>query len=119
MDRKRRAAWEKRRAAWESAIAKRKRGEDVPEDEHYALLREGMFNGEATPTVLEEADLFLRYWCGGMDHRPFLGSVRRSLTIGFGSVTSGESNGDRAALMRYCRSTSTQRVTSTAGRHSA
>ena len=59
----------KRRTAWESAIAKRERGEDVPEDEHYALLREGMFDGEATPAVRDEADLFLRYWCGGMDTR--------------------------------------------------
>ena len=67
----------KRRAAWESAIAKRERGEDVPEDEHYALLREGMFDGEATPDVQGEADLFLRYWCGEMDTRPlpWLGQV--------------------------------------------
>ncbi len=66
----------KRRAAWESAIAKRKRGETVPEDEHYALLRDGMFDGEATPAVREEADLFLRYWCGGLfnaEPLPWLG----------------------------------------------
>ena len=34
---------EKRRAAWKAAIAKRERGEEVPPEEHCALLRDGMF----------------------------------------------------------------------------
>ena len=58
---------EKRLAAWQAAIAKRRQGEEVPLEEHYALLREGMFKGEPTPDVMEEADYFLRYWCGGLN----------------------------------------------------
>lgn len=61
---------ENRRAAWEAAIAKRERGEDVPPDERNALLRDGMFNGEATPVVMEEAALFLRYWLHGLSLEP-------------------------------------------------
>ena len=56
-----------RRAAWGAAIAKNQRGEEVPPEEHYALLREDMFAGEATADVMEEADLFLRYWCHGLN----------------------------------------------------
>ena len=42
---------EARRAAWEAAIAKQECDEEVPLDEHYAFLREGMFGGVATPDV--------------------------------------------------------------------
>ena len=67
---------EKRRAAWESAIVKHNRGEDVPEEEHYALLQENMFQGDATPDVLEEAALFLHYWIPDPDDPiPWLGEA--------------------------------------------
>ena len=61
---------ETRRAAWKTAIAKQGRDEEVLPEDHYALLREGMFAGEATPDVLEEAKLFLRYWIGTPDVEP-------------------------------------------------
>ena len=61
---------EEHRAAWKAAIAKRNRGEEVSLDEHYALLREGMFEGELTPAVMEEAVLFLRYWLHGLNIDP-------------------------------------------------
>ena len=67
----------KRRAAWESAIAKRDRGVEVPPEEHYALLREGMFSGTSTADAAEEADLFLRYWLHGLNREslPWLGEA--------------------------------------------
>ena len=34
-----------REAAWKSALAKMERGEEVPSEEHFALLREGLFEG--------------------------------------------------------------------------
>ena len=66
-----------RQAAWEAAIAKLRRGEEVPAEEHYALLREDMFAGEATPDVFEEADLFLDYWLYhlSLDPIPWLGEI--------------------------------------------
>ena len=53
---------EGRRAAWEAAIGKLRRREKVSPEDHCDLLREGMFVGEASPDVFEEADLFLDYW---------------------------------------------------------
>ena len=61
---------DRRRAAWKAALAKRRQGEQVPPEDHYALLREGMFAGEAKPDILEEAKLFLRYWIGEPDVEP-------------------------------------------------
>ena len=52
----------KRRAAWEAAIAKLDRGEQVPAEEHYALLRKDMFKGVSKVEANDEAALFLRYW---------------------------------------------------------
>ena len=51
--------------------------EQVTPYEHYALLREGMFKGEATPAVMEEANLFLRYWLHplSLDPIPRLGKA--------------------------------------------
>lgn len=46
---------EQRRAAWKAAIRKLRRGEPVPPDEHYALLRENLFKGLG----------FLLRTCGG------------------------------------------------------
>ena len=68
---------EARRAAWKAAIAKQRGGEDVPPEDHYALLRSGMFAGEATPDILEEAALFLRYWIGSPDIEtlPWFGKI--------------------------------------------
>ncbi len=65
---------EARRAAWKAAIAKRRRDEDVPAEEHYALLLPGML-GVKGPE--EEALLFLRYWLHGrnIDALPWLGSA--------------------------------------------
>ena len=66
-----------RRAAWEAAIAKQECDEEVPLEEHCALLREGMLAGAANADVREEADYFLRYWCREMnrDPLPWLGPV--------------------------------------------
>ena len=61
---------DRRRAAWKAAITKQRRGEEVPPEDHYALLHEGMFAGEAKPNILEEAKLFLRYWIGDPDVEP-------------------------------------------------
>ena len=68
---------EKRRAAWKAAIAKRKRGEEVPPEEHDALLRDGMFGEGNRAEIQEEALLFLRYWVHGLniDPLPWLGKA--------------------------------------------
>ena len=68
---------EKRRAAWEAAVAKLDRGDEVPPEDHYALLREGMFKGFAHVDCADEADLFLKYWFRGHDlsHIPWLGEA--------------------------------------------
>lgn len=68
---------ERREAAWKAGIAKRKRGEDVPLEEHYALLREGMFNEGNKVDVKEEAFLFLEYWLHGLriEDLPSLGEA--------------------------------------------
>ena len=67
---------ERRRAAWEAAIGQRDRGEDVPPEEHYALLRDGMFKGSEIDAA-EEAALFLRYWCDALsrDPLPWFGEI--------------------------------------------
>ena len=68
---------EKRRAAWKAAIAKRKQGEEVPPEEHCALLRDGMFGEGNRAEIQEEALLFLRYWVHGLniDPLPWLGKA--------------------------------------------
>ena len=58
---------EKRKAMWEKAIAKLDRGEEVPAEDHHALLREGVLKGvEEDEAREEEADLFLRYFYHGL-----------------------------------------------------
>ena len=61
---------EQRRAAWESAIAKSKGGEEVPPEEHYALLREGLFKGMNKVAAQDEARYVVRYWLAGLDCSP-------------------------------------------------
>ena len=56
---------ERRRAAWKAAIAKRQRGEEV--EEHYSLLRDGMFSAGNAADIRQEALLFLRYWLHGLN----------------------------------------------------
>ena len=92
----------KREAAWRAAIAKLrrryKRGaesaklspeeqkaeyakldpkDDISSEEHYALLREGMFEGKNKADIQEEAFLFLEYWLYGLsdDPIPWLGEM--------------------------------------------
>ena len=60
---------EKCRAAWKAAISSLDQGKDVPPEDHYALLREGMFKGHYSD-VAEEADLFLKYWLHGLNRLP-------------------------------------------------
>ena len=68
---------EGRRVAWEAAIEKLRRREEVSPEEHCDLLREGMFEGVATPDVFEEADLFLDYWLHhlSIDPLPWFGEI--------------------------------------------
>lgn len=54
-----------RRSAWESAIARNNRGEEVPAEEHYALVREDLFRGMNKAAVHEEAIYVVRYWLAG------------------------------------------------------
>ena len=54
-----------RRSAWESAIARNNRGEEVPAEEHYALLREDLFRGMDKVAADEEAMYVVRYWLAG------------------------------------------------------
>ena len=61
---------EEREDAWKAAIAKLKRGKDVPLAEHYALLRKGMFSEGNKVDVREEAFLFLEYWLHGLNDAP-------------------------------------------------
>lgn len=58
---------EQRRAAWKGAIRKSRRGEPVSPEEHYALLREGLFKGLALVAVEEEARYVVRYLLSGED----------------------------------------------------
>ena len=68
---------EDRRVAWEAAIEKLRRREEVSPEEHCDLLREGMFEGVATPDIFEEADLFLDYWLHhlSVDPLPWFGEI--------------------------------------------
>ena len=61
MHKQHRALTPKRREAWRAAIAKR--FEHVTDEEHYALLQEGML-GDQNKDMAEEAELFLTYWFG-------------------------------------------------------
>ena len=68
---------ETRRAAWKAAIAELKRGEGVPPEEHYGLLREGMFSEGNKVEIQEEAACFLDYLLYGLrdDPLPWLGET--------------------------------------------
>ena len=51
--------------AWAAAFAKLKTGLqvwDLPPEEHYALLRPGLFEGMDEVTAQEEAEWVVRYW---------------------------------------------------------
>ena len=56
-----------RRAAWETAIDRKDRGEEVPPEDHYALLRKEMFNEGSKDDTNKDAYYFLRYWLHGID----------------------------------------------------
>ena len=58
---------QQRRAAWKGAIRKSRRGEPVSPEEHYALLREGLFKGLGTVDAEEEARYVVRYLLSGED----------------------------------------------------
>ena len=56
--------------AWAAAFAKLKTGLqvwDLPPEEHYALLRPGLFEGMDEVTAQEEAEWVVRYWLHGRD----------------------------------------------------
>ena len=59
-----------REAAWKSALAKMERGEEVPSEEHYALLREGLFEGMDKVTAQEEATYVVLYLLHETDLSP-------------------------------------------------
>ena len=64
---------ERRREAWDEAFAKLAKGVKVwemPEHEHYELLRVGIFEGLDRAEVQEEARLVVRYWLHGFDLEP-------------------------------------------------
>ena len=63
---------DERRAAWKAAISLRDQGKDVPNEDHYALLREGMFKGVSKADAAEEAYLFLQYWVHSLNRSPLL-----------------------------------------------
>ena len=63
----------KRQAAWEAALAKQDRGEEVPSEEHYDLLREGLFKGMNKVDAGEEARYVVRYWTHGVSLDPIRG----------------------------------------------
>ena len=56
----------KRRAMWNAALAKKDRGETIPPKEHFALLRDGLFEGQNGRDALEEAKCVVRFWCHGV-----------------------------------------------------
>ena len=59
--------------AWAAAFGKLDTGLQVwnlPPEEHYALLRPGLFEGMDEVTAQEEADLVVRYWLHGRDLSP-------------------------------------------------
>ena len=53
------------REAWESALAKLDQGEEIPSEEHYNLVPEGLFEGMDKVAVHEEALYVVRYWLHG------------------------------------------------------
>ena len=55
----------KRKAAWKSAILNVKRGEEVSPEDHYSLLRQGMFEGLNEGDRRAEAKYVVRYWLHG------------------------------------------------------
>ena len=57
----------RRRAAWEAALANKDRGEEVSEEEHYKLLRDGLFDGLNLVDEREEAKFVVRYCTHGLD----------------------------------------------------
>ena len=59
-----------RSAAWKSAIAKLDEGEEVPSEDHYALLRKDMLKEGSKGDTNKEAYYFLRYWLHGIDLSP-------------------------------------------------
>ena len=61
---------ERRRAAWLAAIAKLDRDEEVSTEEHYELLRQGLFDGLNKVDAHEEATFIVRYWMHGADTEP-------------------------------------------------
>ena len=66
----REAAWIGSCDAWAAAFAKLKTGlqvGDLPPEEHYALLRPGLFEGMDEVTAQEEAEWVVRYWLHGRD----------------------------------------------------
>ena len=61
---------EERRAAWDAAFAKLDEGLQVwelPTEEHYALLPQGLFEGLNEVEAIEEAGFVARYWLHGLD----------------------------------------------------
>ena len=64
---------EERRAAWEAAFAKLREGLQIwemPLEEHYALLPQGLFEGMNEVEAIEEALFVVRYWLHGQDPSP-------------------------------------------------
>ena len=64
---------EERRAAWEAAFAKLREGLqiwEIPSEEHYALLPQGLFEGMNEVEAIEEALFVVRYWLHGQDLSP-------------------------------------------------
>ena len=59
-----------REEAWASAVAKLRRGEEVPRQEHYALLRKGMFEELNKADAEQEARCVVRYLLSAEDLTP-------------------------------------------------
>ena len=62
-----------RRTAWDAAFAKLREGLqvwDLPTEEHYALVPQGLFEGLNEVEAIEEACSVVRYWLHGRDLSP-------------------------------------------------
>ncbi len=79
---------------WESTLAKQERGEDVPVEEHNALLSRDLFKGLTEAEAQEEADYVVRYLLHGFDMStiPWRGS--REAENWFAMRSWGEGNGE-------------------------
>ena len=60
----------KRHDDWVTALAMMDRGEEVPSELHYVLLKKGMFDGLNAVDRLEKAIYVVKYWLRGMDLSP-------------------------------------------------